>query len=165
MQGDATLLHIKQSTLVELSGTGAVVAAHIIVVNLQLRLGKHTRFAGGAKVAVGLFRNRMMCSREHLHQTSIGAYGLIVQYIFKELVARGVRHYVLYQRMVIDMLLFISDDQSIERQFGTFAAQINLCGIAVIVCCQTDILHKHLTIGFLADMKVVSSGDVSSVYI
>ncbi len=42
-RGDATLLHIEQCGIVELTHSSSMATLHIIGINLQQRLGKHMR--------------------------------------------------------------------------------------------------------------------------
>ena len=51
---DAARTHVKESLVVELSGSGAVAALDIVVVDYELRLGMHLRRIGGKDIVVGL---------------------------------------------------------------------------------------------------------------
>ena len=64
-QGDAALLHVEQSRVVQLAYGGSVAALHVVGIDFKLRLCVHPGVAGGAKVAVGLLRRGMLGPRSH----------------------------------------------------------------------------------------------------
>ena len=107
------LLHVEESSIVELSDGGTVVALYIVGVNLQHRLSEHPGLLGGAEVLVGLLRQRLLSTVADENLSCEGTDRGIVEDIFVELIARAVAYLMVDEGVVVDVLLLVGDDTAV----------------------------------------------------
>ena len=96
---DASLLHVEEGGLVELSGGGAMGSFDIIGIDLQLGLGTHLSGVGEQEVAVGLMRFDLLCVGCYLEVTDEATTTVIVQNELDELRRGATAYRVRYVRL------------------------------------------------------------------
>ena len=128
--GDTSLLHIEQSSIVQLTDSRTVGTLHIVGINLQHRLGEHARRLRGTKVLVGHLRHGLLCIGLHQHPAGKGACGVVVEDILVKLVAGAVRNMMGDERVVIDMLLLVGNDTATAGTLSTLADEIEVQFVA-----------------------------------
>ena len=79
---DATLTHIEEGCIIELTNSGTVRALYVVGIYLKHRLSVHTCLLGGAKVLVYFLAYCLLCTVTHKHSASKGTGRLIVKHIF-----------------------------------------------------------------------------------
>ena len=79
---DATLAHVEEGVVVQLSHGAAVAALHVVGVDFQHRLGVHACLGGADEVGIGLLRLGLLCFLAHEDTSGKGACALLVHHIF-----------------------------------------------------------------------------------
>ena len=80
--GNAALTHIKQSSLVQLSGCGAVVTTYVVGIDFQHGLRESARGRRGTKAGVGLAREGFVGTGCHIDLPGESTDAAAVQHIF-----------------------------------------------------------------------------------
>ena len=79
---DASLAHIKQGGIVELSDGGAMGTLHVVGIDLEHWLGVHAGLLGGRQVLISHLRGGLLGPMFYEDTTCKGTNGLVVEHIF-----------------------------------------------------------------------------------
>ena len=82
IERDASLAHIKQGGIVQLTYRRAVSTLHIIGIDLEHGLGIHTGLLGGRQVLISHLRGGLLGPMFYEDTTCKGTNGLVVEHIF-----------------------------------------------------------------------------------
>ena len=135
---DATLSHIEQCGVVELSYGRTMRAFHVISIYLEHRLGVHSGSLGVAKVLVYLFADSLLRSVTHEYTTCERSRRLVVEYILVEFVTRTVAHLMVDERVVIDVLCLVGYHAAVAPALGTLTPQHHVETVAGHAVMQGD---------------------------
>ena len=119
--GNASLLHIEECILVELTYGGAVAALYIVGLYFELWLGVYVCALCQAEVAVGLVRNSLLCILADEHFTGKYTFCTVVENVFVELVACAVSYLVVDEGVGLYLLLLVGDCESIHVDLCAFS--------------------------------------------
>ena len=86
LKRDATLTHIEEGRIVELTYRLAMGTLHIVGIDLEHRLGVHPCHLGSRQALDGHLRRGLLGAMFHQHTTSKGTSSLIVEHVFIKLV-------------------------------------------------------------------------------
>ena len=103
---------------------------------------------------INILRSGLLGSMFHKHTASKGASGLVVEHIFIEFVTRTVRGTMGDKRIVVHMLLLVSNDTAIALALGTLTRK---CQIELVACnavVQCDNIVVDTTISLLVDIHI-----------
>lgn len=178
LQTDTALTHVEQSRVVELTYGAAVGTLHVVGINLQHRLGVHTRLLGGTEILVCLLRNGLLSAVTHKHTTCEGSRCAVVEHIFIKFVARAVSHAVVYQRVVVNVLFLVGYNASAEITLGTLTCKHKVSAVACYSVVQRyyvmvnpaaalllnkQVAHAHILCVSLLKTVKVKSGIVADI--
>ena len=135
---DATLSHIEQCGIIELSYGRAMRAFHVVGVYLKHRLGVHSGCLCGAKVLVYFFTDSLLCSMTHENTTCERSSRLVVEHILVELVTRTVAHLMVDERVVVDVLCLVGYHATVAPALGTFTFKHHVKTVAGNSVMQSD---------------------------
>ena len=83
---DASLTHVEERSVVELSNGRTMSTLHIVGIDLKHRLGIHTSLLGSRQVLVGHLRGSLLSPMFYQDFSCKGTCGLVVEDIFIEFV-------------------------------------------------------------------------------
>ena len=92
IERDTTLTHIEQGGIVQLSDGRTVGTLHVVSIDFQHRLGKHTGLLRRRQVLVGHLRRRLLSTVFYEYTTRKGSYGFLVEHVLVQLVRGAVGH-------------------------------------------------------------------------
>lgn len=98
-------LHVEQSLVVKLSGSGAVGAFHLVVVYFELRFGIHAGVGTVEHAAACLVSVGIGCIRTYQNAARESTRSFVGDYIFEELARVGMVGAVYHVDGVVDMHL------------------------------------------------------------
>ena len=107
LEADATLTHVEEGLVVELTHSGAVGAFHIVGVDLKYGLGVHPCLTGDEEVLVALLRHGLLGFRTYQYLTGEGSCGILVEDVLVELAAGAVGGAVVDKGVVVHMLRLV----------------------------------------------------------
>ena len=110
---DATLLHIEEGCVVELTHGAAMRALHIVGIDFQHGLGVHMCLSGHTEILVHLFGSGLLCIMSHQHLACESPHSLFIEHIFVELMAVTMRHSMVDERIVVNLLRRVGNDTAI----------------------------------------------------
>ena len=151
---DATLAHIEEGRIVELSYRRAMGTLHVVGIDLEHRLGVHSCLFRGRQVLVGHLRDGLLGAVLHEHTPCESTYGLIVEHILIEFVRRAVRHAMGNQRVIIDMLLFVGNHATVAMTLSSLAREGQVELIAGDAVMQRDDIMIDTTVSLLVDIHI-----------
>jgi hypothetical protein len=123
LQRNATLAHIEEGSIVELTNGRTVRTFHVIGINLKHRLGVHTSLLGSREILIGHLRGGLLSAMLYQYTTSKGSHGLIVEHIFVEFIRATMGNLVRNQCVVIDVLLFVCNYATVTLALGTLTRE------------------------------------------
>ena len=101
--------HIEESGLVNLPNRAAMVAFDVVGIDFEHGLSVHVGVRRHTQVGIGFDRLGFLSIRSHQDASGEGSDGFSVQHIFIEDVALTIRHRMVDDEMVVDMLQAGSD--------------------------------------------------------
>src|SRR5664279_5140943 len=116
---DAARLQVEQGFGVELADGGAMGAAHIVGEDLQLGFGIHHGVVGEDQVLIGLLGIGLLGVLADDDLAVEYGVGLAVEDALVEFVAGAVRHGVVDQGVIVDVLRAVDDVEAVEGGVGT----------------------------------------------
>ena len=154
---NSTCTHIEQRIFIKLSHCRSVRTLHVVRINLQLGLCIHPRITGGAKITVGLLGTCMLRIRTHQYQPGKSTYRLIIEHVFKQLITRTVGHCMVNTRVVIHMLVLISDSHAAKIYFSSLACQQHFGCITGCTVMQRHAIQMYIAVRFLLHIQVAET--------
>ena len=128
--GDASLLHIEESLVIELSHRRAMSTLHIIRIYFQHGLGEHTSLFRSAEVLVCHLRGSLLRILSHKYETGKGSDSLVIDDIFVQLMRITVRHTMVNESIVVHVLLLVLYRTAIHIAFCPFAGEYKAGSVA-----------------------------------
>ena len=119
----ASLLHVEESGIVELTYRATMRTLHVVGINLQHWLGEHAGLLGGTKVLVGFLRYRLLGTMANQHTTGECSTSLIIEYILVKLVAGAMTYLMVDEGIVIHHLVLIGNHATIQEALCTLALE------------------------------------------
>ena len=151
---DATLLHIEESSIVELTNCRAMRTFHVVGINLKHRLGVHASRLGHAKVLVGFLRSSLLCAVAHQHTTSKSTNRMAVEHILVELMRIAMTNLVVNERVVVYVLRFVGNDTAVAPAFGSITLEGEVEHVARHAIMEGDDIMVDTTVGLLLDINI-----------
>ena len=127
---DASLLHVEECLVVDLSHGAAVTALDIIGVNLKNWLCPHACLVGAYKIGIAFLGIRALSLFTNQDTSCKSACRLLVYHIFIELAAGAVCSLMVDERVIVDMLTAIGDCASQESRGGMGTRKPDVCLVA-----------------------------------
>ena len=116
---DASLAHIKQGGIVELSDGGAMGTLHVVGIDLEHWLGVHAGLLGGRQVLISHLRGGLLGPMFYEDTTCKGTNGLVVEHILIEFIAGAMLCLMGDERVVVHMLLLVGNHTAIALALGS----------------------------------------------
>ena len=150
---DAPLLHIEECCVVKLPHSRAMCTLHVVGINFQHGLCVHACSGCHDEVLVGFLRRCLLTVVTNQHASGKGTDGMIVQNIFVKLMTIAVRHGVINESVVVNMLIPISNHTSVAPAFGTFAFQNKVEAVACNAIMQRNNIVVYAAVGLLLNIN------------
>ena len=158
---DASLTHVEEGGIIELTHGRAMRALHVVGINFQHWLGEHTGLLGGSQVLISHLRGSLLSTMFYQYTSSKSAYGLVVKDIFIELVRSAMRGLMDDKRIVIDMLLLIGNHTTVAAAFSSLARESEVEFVASDTVVQRDDVMVHTTVALLVDIDIADANVLS----
>lgn len=154
---DAALAHIEQGCVVELAYGTAMRTFHVVGINLQHRLGEHTRLFRGTEVLVTLFADGLLGIFAHQHPSCKSTGSLLVEHILIEFVTGAMTYLMVDERVVVHMLRLVGNDTTVAEAFRSFALEDEVEFVARDAVVQGDDVMIDTTVALLFDIDIADA--------
>ena len=123
VERDATLAHVEQGGVVELPNGRTVRTLHVVGIDFEHGLGVHTSLLGSRQILIGHLRGGLLRTVLYQYTAGEGSNSLIIEHVFVEFVTHTMGCLMGNQRVVIDVLLFVSNHTTVALALGTLTRE------------------------------------------